>query len=256
MSRFVADLGNTRLKWGRLGPDGSLADSLALPNDDLEAWSTAFDKWRQGESGGRWAIASVNPPAAERFATFLAEKRAADVRWYRSASDVPSRNALAAPEKTGVDRALAVLAALAQQPPGQPGLVVSCGTAITVERISRDGLWEGGAIAVGLGTAARALSQRTAQLPFVTLERLPMAWGNATDSAISAGVFWGTVGTARELISRQSEGFPTPPWVVWTGGDAAMLAPWASGTITCIIPDLVLRGLALFAFPYGEPTEP
>jgi type III pantothenate kinase len=248
VSRFVADLGNTRLKWGRLGPDGRLIEFLTLPNDDPSAWSDAFVRWRAGECEAHWAIASVNPPIAAQFEAFLKARNTTGITWFRSAADVPVRHSLASPQSTGADRALAVIAALARKPDQQPGLVVSCGTAITVERISPEGNWDGGAIAVGLATAARALNQRTAQLPFVNLESVPTAWGNATESAIAAGVFWGAVGTARELIAQQSEGFPVAPWVVWTGGDAAALAPWVSGMVTCIIPDLVLQGLALVAF--------
>ena len=47
---------------------------------------------------------------------------------------MPIRHQLEHAETAGADRALAVLAAVARHPQGGPGLVVSCGTAITVER--------------------------------------------------------------------------------------------------------------------------
>ena len=46
-----------------------------------------------------------------------------------------------------------------------------CGTAITVERITAEGVWQGGAIAPGLGQTARALHLMTAQLPFIELSQ-------------------------------------------------------------------------------------
>jgi type III pantothenate kinase len=132
--------------------------------------------------------------------------------------------------------------------PGErPGLVVSCGTAITIERVAADGTWQGGAIATGLGLSARALHLLTAQLPLVSPPPAPAAWGRSTRPAIEAGVFWGAVGTVRELLARQSEGLDDP-WLVWTGGDADRLAPCIDWGDVRVVPDLVLEGLARLAF--------
>ena len=118
----------------------------------------------------------------------------ATATWFRSAAEVGVPNELVEPETAGADRAFAVAAAIDLGPAGRPGLVVSCGTAITVERISKEGVWQGGAIAAGLGVTARALHQQTAQLPRVDLHRVPPCWGRSTRPALEAGVFWGTVG--------------------------------------------------------------
>ena len=44
MLRIVADLGNSRLKWGRVAPDGSLDRTVALPGDDPAAWAQVWDE--------------------------------------------------------------------------------------------------------------------------------------------------------------------------------------------------------------------
>ena len=124
----------------------------------------------------------------------------------------------------------AVFAALRLMPPGRPGLVVSCGTAITVERITAEGVWQGGAIAPGLGTMASALHLRTAQVPLIDTRQFdphhpPPAWGRGTVASLKAGIFWGTVGLVRELLARQADDLDGDPWVVWAGGDATLLAP-------------------------------
>jgi type III pantothenate kinase len=249
--RIVADLGNSRLKWGRLGPDGRLAESVALPTDDPTAWDRVLEAWGLLRGGSSWAVASVNPPLAERLLERLDVVSAA-VRLLRSAADVSMPSELEEPGRTGVDRALAVMAARQRMPAGVPGQVVSCGTAITVERISATGTWLGGAIAPGLGMAARALHQLTAQLPWVPPgSEAPAPWGTVTESALRAGVFWGAVGAIRELLTRQDE---PSGWIVWTGGDAAVLAPHVRPEGPVIVPDLVLEGLALAAFPPGEPS--
>jgi type III pantothenate kinase len=254
VARFVADLGNTRLKVGRLGSEGLVCESVALSLADEQATAALLDGWRATEAESAWAISSVNPPLAECLRERLGEHVAANARWYRSAADVPVRHTLANPERTGADRALAVRAAMRLQSAHSPGLVIMCGTAITVEHISVQGVWQGGAIAPGIAVSARSLHELTALLPAVHSEGTPLAWADATEGAIASGLFWGAIGTIRELISRQSDGVASP-WVVWTGGDSPMLAPWVSGPSARIVPDLVLDGLAQVAFPGASVTH-
>lgn len=254
MLHVVADLGNSRLKWGRLGPDGRLAESYALPVDDAEAWAAAWSRWSSDGGASSWTIASVNPPLARRLSDFLMGLGIRVTAWYRSAADVPLRHALEEPATTGADRAIAVAAAVEGHPPGRPGLVVSCGTAVTVERITADGLWCGGAIAPGLGLSARALHLMTAQLPLVAPREAPPAWGAATRPAMEAGLYWGTVGAIREILTHQAAGLGQVPWLVWTGGDAPLLAPAIEWREARHAPDLVLEGLARLAA--GTPADP
>ncbi len=245
MLRVVADLGNSRLKWGRVDDTGRLADAIALPLTEPTAWSAAWETWAQTRrEPSRWVISSVNPPVAKQLQSFLDGLGNASATWLCSAADVAVRHALEGPETAGADRALAVAAAIGLAPRGRPGLVVSCGTAITVERISEQGIWQGGAIAPGLALAARALHTQTALLPLVELHQAPPIWGASTRPAIEAGVFWGTVGAVRELLARQTADLGNDPWVIWTGGDAAMLAAPVAGPEARIEPDLVLIGLS------------
>ena len=248
MIQIVADLGNSRLKWGAVDEHGNLGATVALPTDDPEAWSAALAGWASEGAGTCWAISSVNPPVADRLGAFLRDRGIAEdqVRWFRSAAEVPVRHRLEHPETAGADRALAVLAA-GRTDRDRAGLVVSCGTAITVERVGPGPVWEGGAILPGLGTAARALHQLTAQLPMVRVDEAPPAWGRSTGPAMVAGLFWGTVGGLRELLARQSADL-VAPWLVWTGGDAALLAPHVRRDDARIVPDLVLIGLANAGF--------
>lgn len=245
MLRIVADLGNSRLKWGRVDPSGRLVESLVLPTEGRGAWA-GWDP--AGAEPSSWAISTVNPPVAERLAALLHDRGITAPRWFRSAADVPIRHELEHAEMAGADRALAVAAAVAMHEPGRPGLVVSCGTAITVERVSGEGAWQGGAIAPGLGLSARALHRLTAQLPQVRPIEAPPAWGRSTRPALEAGLFWGAVGTVRELLARQADGLSPAPWLVWTGGDAPVLAPWVPRDDAAVVPDLVLNGLARVAF--------
>jgi type III pantothenate kinase len=235
----VADLGNTRLKWAMINDHGRAGPTAALPLDEEHAWADQIVRW--GSPRLDWWASSVNPQAADRVETFL-RARGDDVRWFRSAADVPIPHALTTPETTGADRALAVAAAVSEMGRG-PGRVVMCGTGVTVERIDADGVWLGGAITAGFGLAARALHEMTAQLPLVEppLVRIPPRWGSATRPALEAGVYWGVVGAVRVLLEDEEA---AAPWIVWTGGDAEVLAAGVVGPGAQVEPDLVLRGLA------------
>jgi type III pantothenate kinase len=246
-------LGNSRLKWGRLDQAGQLAESIRLPLDDWAAWVGAWEKWdRPAGTPSNWAISSVNPPQAERLQSFLNGQSSTNARWFLSAADVAVPNELIEPETAGADRALAVAAAIRLAPAGRPGVVISCGTAITVERISKRGIWQGGAIAPGLSVTAGALHRRTAQLPLVSFEEAPPHWGTSTRPAVEAGVYWGTVGAVRELLLRQTADLGNDAWVIWTGGDAPMLARAVAGNEARIEPDLVLIGLSQVLASYPD----
>jgi type III pantothenate kinase len=246
--RVVADLGNSRLKWARVVESGRLVETIAMPVDKPAAWASAWEAWKRfAPAESQWAISTVNPPVANRLRDFLGANGIANVTWYESAAQVPVRHELENAETTGADRALAVAAAVELMPKGQPGLVVSCGTALTIERITIEGTWQGGIIAPGLGAAARALHLFTAQLPTIALHHPPPAWGRSTRPAMEAGVFWGMVGAVRELLARQADDMSGVPSVIWTGGDAELLAGSVAGSDTRIEPDLVLLGLTLVA---------
>ena len=247
--RIVADLGNSRLKWGRLDDNDQLAEVVALPLDDASSWEDVWNRWNRHDSGGSsWSIASVNPPLVKRLSDFLNSKHNHLLTYYRSAIDVPIAHAIENAETAGADRALAVLGAKALQPANAPGLVVLCGTAITVERIDGEGVWQGGAIAPGLTLSAKAMHQMTAQLPLIDPVPDPPAWGRSTVPAIRAGVYWSVVGAIRELLIRQSAGLHAKPWVVFSGGDAKVLNDSVSWQDAVLIPDLVLSGLARVGF--------
>lgn len=250
---FVADLGNSRLKWARVVAPGQLAERVALPLKPA-AWEEA---WKQsanlGQHASSWAISSVNPPVAVDLADFFKARQADRLTWFQAASEVPVAMDVEGAEVGGADRALGVLAALKLMPPGRAGLVVSCGTAITVERVTSQGVWQGGAIAPGLGVMASALHLRTAQVPLLDTrqfnpDRPPPAWGRGTVGSLTAGIFWGSVGIVRELIARQTSELGGDTWVVWAGGDGRLLARYVGGEQARVEPDLVLLGLSHAAF--------
>jgi type III pantothenate kinase len=157
----------------------------------------------------------------------------------------------------------------------RPAVIVDVGTAITVDLVSAEGAFLGGAILPGIEMSARALHEFTDLLPLVDVSELttpPPALGMATVPALESGLFWGSVGAIRQLIEQLGEsiadnsattgGCPegwggsltaTPtehgraePQVFLTGGAGASVAELL-GPDARHVPHLTLAGIALAA---------
>lgn len=250
MTRIVADLGNSRLKWARLDESGALVSTRALPTSDRALWERSLKE--DASAASEWAVSSVNPPARDELEAILHRLGVARIRWYLNGNDVRVKTRNIENDLAGADRALGVAAAIALLPEAGVRFVVACGTGLVVERIDADDVWAGGAIAPGLGLLLDSLKFGTAQLPRIDLGEnfAPRASGVTTEECILAGVIYMTTGAVRELLAKQAEeaGASSDGPILWTGGDADRIAPLVSGPSARIVPDLVLLGLAHEAF--------
>ena len=130
------------------------------------------------------------------------------------------RNKALHPETVGADRL--AQASAAWERTKAACVVVSMGTAITIDVVDRRGNFLGGLIAPGLRLMARALHEHTALLPEVEPRRMTSPLGRHTADAIRAG------------ISFAAEG------LIGTGGDA----PLYRDLFDVLAPDLALEGAA------------
>lgn len=146
------------------------------------------------------------------------------------------------PKEIGADRL--VNAAAAVHLHGTPLVAVDLGTAITVDVVSRDGAYLGGAIAPGLAMSVDTLSSRTAKLPQISLFAPERAIGTSTVDAIRSGIVYGMTGLVDALVERVFDELGERTPVIATGGDAQVIAQW-SRTITHVESDLTLFGLKL-----------
>lgn len=126
-------------------------------------------------------------------------------------------------------------------------VVVDFGTALTFTTISGEGKILGVAIAPGLKTAIKALSQNTAKLFDVPLEMPTSALGKNTVHAIQAGILLGYDGLVKAMLERIKGELNDPDLnSVATGGLSTIITP-QNGTFTRIEPNLTLDGLRLVA---------
>jgi type III pantothenate kinase len=222
---LVADIGNTRMKWGQCGPAGILQSASVAPEQPDE-WRAQLGAWRLNEPQA-WTVAGVHPARRDRFVDWLRQQGQL-VRVLTRHTELPLEVLVEAPEQVGIDRLLNVLAAKALVPRGVPALVVDAGSAITVNVLSEEGAFAGGAIFPGLRLMAQALHDHTAQLPLVNVtEHSSAVPAGTTVTAIAAGIHWAAAGGLHALLKAMSLVTPTadPLHVFLTGGDAARLRP-------------------------------
>ncbi len=126
---------------------------------------------------------------------------------------------------------------------GGPSIVVDFGTATTLDAISAEGAYLGGAIAPGVEISLKALVGKAAALSTVELIEPKNVIGRNTTESIRSGVLYGYAAQVDGLAARfQSEiGEST---VVATGGLAGWISPHTT-VVDEVEPWLTLHGLRL-----------
>jgi len=146
------------------------------------------------------------------------------------------------PLEVGADRIANSIAATHLYP-GKNLLIVDLGTATTFCAVSREKDYLGGSIVAGLRLSMEALEAKTSKLPTVEIVELNEALGRSTIESIQSGLYFGHIGTIKEIserISREAFG-GDKPFVIGTGGFAHLFEK--EGIFDVVLPDLVLKGL-------------
>lgn len=121
-------------------------------------------------------------------------------------------------------------------------IVIDFGTALTFTTVDHSGYILGVAIAPGIKTAMKALSSNTAQLPEIPLELPDSVIGMHTTHAMQAGILWGYVGMAKELIAKIRKEVGEDYIAVATGGLSFVMTPLQE-VFHSIDAELTLNGL-------------
>ncbi len=104
-------------------------------------------------------------------------------------------------------------------------LIIDFGTALTYTFVDAHGAIKGVAIAPGINTAIRALSNTAAQLPEITPTLPDKILGTDTVSAIKGGTIWGFVGQVSFIIEQIKKETTPNLKIVATGGLSHVLKP-------------------------------
>lgn len=128
---------------------------------------------------------------------------------------------------------------------GVPCVVISFGTATTIDVVSKDQELLGGLIAPGVKMSAAALHEKTARLPLVEIEGEFSPTSETTETSIRSGVVLSQIGLVETALSR-IETKTGKVKVIATGGYAEKFAGLC-GKIDVVDRDLTLKGLSRIA---------
>ncbi|MCX7019775.1 MAG: type III pantothenate kinase [Candidatus Sumerlaeota bacterium] len=248
---LVIDIGNSSVKMGVYEGD-VLSQAVVHPHEfDHGGGMTAKQFARMacevaGDGAKDWktfkgaAFCSVAPAIIEAAMQTLQRMFGGQTLHVKSDTHMPVKNGYLAPKKVGVDRLVGAVGGASAY--GAPLIVVDAGTAITVDVISRNREFLGGAILTGIKLSATALADGTAALPLIKFKQPSKAIGRTTIESIRSGLYIGTAGAVDRIIERAWEelGYETP--VVATGGGSKDILSFALH-ITRHDSDLTLLGL-------------
>ncbi len=156
------------------------------------------------------------------------------------ATPMPVANRYGKPNEVGVDRLANAVGGVLLY--GAPLIVVDAGTAVTLDVVSTEREYLGGAILPGIELSAEALAKRTARLPRVAPHEPHSAIGRTTVESIRSGLLHGLVGGVDHLIELiwKELGYKTK--TVATGGLGRAITTHSS-IVTEYCEDLTLVGL-------------
>jgi len=144
------------------------------------------------------------------------------------------------PENIGADRLVNAVAGIEEYKNGV--IVVDSGTAITVDIISPNREYLGGAIMPGVMISLEALSGKTSKLQRFELLEVKNAIGKTTVEALQSGFLYGFAGMIDRVVQETLKEIDFKPTIISTGGIAGKFCV-VSKTIQKYDKDLTLKGL-------------
>lgn len=240
---LLIDCGNTRCKFARVLADGALSPVFAIANDAAD-FVVRLDAWLENATGGSSCyLASVaNAEITKKVETALLASGFTVTHVKTQSEALGLRIAYPVPEQMGVDRFLALLAARQKK---QSLLLVSVGSALTIDVLAADGEHHGGMI-----TATEIIIRTAMENRFANFRN---CWGSATGfsdntgDALASGARYMVLGIIEKSWREASQLLNEPKLLLLiTGGDAEALLPHLPDN-TSYQPALVLEGLALWA---------
>jgi len=232
---LAVDCGNSRLKWG-LHENGSWRKTGTVPVSELARLEKT---WKRLAPADKVVVANVAGPSARKRLETLFARRSMVPAWVKAKRhECGVTNGYGQADQLGADRWAALIGAWSIL--RRPCLVVTAGTATTVDFLRGDGRFVGGAILPGLELMKRSLARNTAGLALAR-GRFSAEPRNTAD-AIETGCLLAQAGAIERAFATMEHGAAC----VLAGGAARRIARHLSIPVR-LVDNLVLEGLVRIA---------
>jgi type III pantothenate kinase len=252
---LAVDIGNTGTKFGLFKKDEPFEMTFRFPTDQITGHEHIEDELLPKLAAlgdlSSVLIASVVPNATDALIKILERSHKKAKITILKHTDIPIVNKYKNPNEVGIDRLLASYAAYSQwgKDSKKPVIVISFGTATTVDCISSNGEYLGGIIALGVESSAKHLSSITAQLPEIELVFPKHILGATTTQSIESGIMNGALAMIEGLVVKlKKEVFGNEEVIVIAAGGLSKLFEGKTDVIHHFASTLVLEGIAQSAF--------
>ena len=241
---LAIDIGNSSIKLGVFDED-QLTGKLSIPTKrEYTAGEISSEiAGRIPATVDAVIVCSVVPEVEQAIAKYVKEAFDLKPRFVRSTDDLGLKIKFNV-ESTGADRLVNSFAAAEKY--GIPCVVVSFGTATTIDVVNKDREYLGGLIAPGMKVNALALSLAASKLPEVEIKKPASVIAPTTENAISSGIVYGQIAMAEGLIKKVIAELRDQPKVIATGGFAELISSEID-VIDVVDIDLTLNGLNMLS---------
>jgi len=253
---LLVDIGNSRIKWAHLYA-GKRSQQFAQDYSQKTADVILLDLLKDDSRIKQLVLISVLDAAFVQKITGHCEKLGVELQVIGSqAAAYGIKNAYDVPKYLGADRFVGLVAAH-QLMPNKHCIIISCGTAITIDAISVTGQHLGGLILPGLRSFSDDLIKKAALLSTPTTPKTTLFAKNTAD-AINGGRIYGLVEAINGISSRmkgelveinnleESINTMIPVQTILCGGDAKLIHHYLSNSAQRE-DDWLMQGLQFIA---------
>jgi len=244
-TKLLLDIGNTTLKWATYYDQSFVASGVVPHQKKITAALQAITC--APTIVGDVLVANVMEESsnAEIYDYFCQEWDIAAHIIKPKTQEFGVKNGYAVPERLGVDRWMALIAA--RKISRQTLLIIDSGTATTFDALTSSGDHLGGLIMPGLGLMHGSLLNETS-IPSVEFIHADDDFALDTLEAVSSAAILSTAALAERLYQTLSNRAGCSPQLILTGGNAKVIG--AQLGLKCVIryePELIMKGLAIVA---------
>lgn len=227
---LAVDIGNTNIVLGCI-EDGKILFEARMATDrlktsdqycvELKSLLSLYEVSPKNVSGS--IVSSVVPPVLNSIKTAIYKLTGGDCLVVGPGIKTGMNIRMDNPLEVGSDLIVASVAAIAEY--GAPLLLVDMGTATTVTAVDESGAFIGGCICPGVKISMQALTDRTAQLPGISLDEPEHAIGKNTRDSMRSGIMFGAAAMIDGLLDRMEAEMGGDVKAIATGGLSRYIIP-------------------------------